>query len=119
MPLFLFNLLELMGVEYELDVDEVNERWAGADHTDAWSQFILKQTDATVELITQAPPSGIWRMAGDGSIAFARRRPIGTRIGSEDEAFHLPIASEADHRLPGADLGILVARGRMWTPTTS
>jgi hypothetical protein len=73
MPLFLFNLLELMGVEYELDVDEVNERWAAADHTDAWSQFILKQTDDTIELITRAPPSGIWRMAGDGSIAFARR----------------------------------------------
>lgn len=61
-----------MGVEYELDVDEVNQRWAGADHTDAWSQFILKQTDDTVELITQAPPSGIWRMAGDGSASKGR-----------------------------------------------
>jgi hypothetical protein len=113
MPLFLFHLLEFMGVEYELDVDEVNQRWAGADHTDAWSQFILKQTDDTVELITQAPPSGIWRMAGDGSITFARRETDWHTIGSEDEAFYLRIATAGDHRYPGADLGILVARGRM------
>ena len=28
MPLFLFHLLEYLDVDYELDVDEINERWA-------------------------------------------------------------------------------------------
>ena len=28
MPLFLFHLLEFMDVDYEIDVDELNERWA-------------------------------------------------------------------------------------------
>jgi biotin carboxylase len=28
MPLFLFHLLEFMDIDYEIDVDELNERWA-------------------------------------------------------------------------------------------
>ena len=27
LPLFLFHLLEFMDVDYELDVEEINERW--------------------------------------------------------------------------------------------
>ncbi len=73
MPLFLFHLLEFMDVDYEIDVDELNERWAQPSNLDEWTQFILKQTEEVTELITEAPPSGIWRMARDGSIAFARR----------------------------------------------
>jgi hypothetical protein len=44
MPLFLFHLLEYMDVDYEVDVDEINERWAIASDSDAWSQLILKDT---------------------------------------------------------------------------
>ena len=43
MPLFLFHLLEFMDVDYEIDVDELNARWAQAQHVDAWSQFVLKR----------------------------------------------------------------------------
>ena len=73
MPLFLFHLLEFMDVDYEIDVDELNERWAHPGNVDEWTQFILKQTDEAVELITEAPSSGIWRMRPDGAIGFARR----------------------------------------------
>src|SRR6185436_20899603 len=62
MPLFLFHLLEFLDVEYEIDVDELNERWARAQSLDEWTQFILKQTEDVVELITEAPTSGIWRI---------------------------------------------------------
>ena len=51
MPLFLFHLLEFMDVEYEIDVDELNERWARPGNIDDWTQFILKQTDDRVERI--------------------------------------------------------------------
>src|SRR5207344_1072246 len=68
MPLFLFHLLEFMDVEYEIDVDELNDRWARAGSVDEWTQFILKQTDEAVELITDAPASGVWRIAPDRSI---------------------------------------------------
>ena len=42
-PLFLFHLLEFMGVDFELDVDEVNERWAELASSDLWSQMIIKE----------------------------------------------------------------------------
>ena len=45
MPLFLFHLLEFMDVDYEIDVDELNERWAHPGNIDDWTQFILKQTE--------------------------------------------------------------------------
>ena len=73
MPLFLFHLLEYMDVEYEIDVDELNTRWARAQNVDAWSQFILKQVEDDVERIVEAPPSGIWRMADNGAITYVRR----------------------------------------------
>src|SRR4029077_14836654 len=71
MPLFLFHLLEFMDVDYEIDVDELNARWAHPGNVDEWTQFILKQTDEAVELITEAPSSGIWRMQADRSIGYA------------------------------------------------
>jgi biotin carboxylase len=112
MPLFLFHLLEFMDVEYEIDVEELNARWANAQNVDSWSQFILKQVEEDVELITGAPRSGIWKMAADGSIAFLRRDTDWHTVADEDEAFYLRIAHEGGYRYPGADLGILVTRGR-------
>ena len=112
MPLFLFHLLEFMDVDYEIDVDELNTRWASAQNVDSWSQFILKQVTDEVELITAAPRSGIWRRAADGTISFLRRDTDWHTVQNEDEAFYLRIAHEGGYRYRGADLGILVTRGR-------
>jgi biotin carboxylase len=111
MPLFLFHLLEFMDVDYELDVDELNARWAHAANIDTWTQFVLKQTDDAVEVITQAPASGIWRMSSDGHVSFARRDTDWHTVADESEAFYLRIAAAGQYRYPGADLGILVTRG--------
>jgi len=117
MPLFLFHLLEFADVEYEIDVDALNEGWAHPGAVDEWSQFILKQTDEAVEQIVRAPRSGIWRLdPGEaGGIRFVRRETDWHTVGSEDEAFYLRIAAEGQYRYPGADLGILVTRGRLQT----
>jgi biotin carboxylase len=111
MPLFLFHLLEFMDVDYELDVDELNTRWSHPANIDTWTQFILKQTDDAVELITEAPASGIWRMDPGGDITYARRDTDWHTVGDESEAFYLRIAGVGQYRYPGADLGILVTRG--------
>jgi biotin carboxylase len=113
MPLFLFHLLEFMDVDYEIDVDELNEGWAQPHAVDAWSQFILKQTDDTVERLTRAPASGIWRMGDADRIGFVRRDTDWHAVADESEAFYLRIASAGHYRYPGADLGILVTRGRL------
>ena len=112
MPLFLFHLLEFMDVDYEIDVEELNARWAHPGNVDEWTQFILKQTDEAVELITEAPSSGIWRMHPDRSIGYARRDTDWHTVSDEAEAFYLRIAGTGGYRYPGADLGILVTRGR-------
>jgi hypothetical protein len=112
MPLFLFHLLEFMDVDYEIDVDELNRRWAHPGNVDEWTQFILKQTDEAVELITEAPASGIWRAGDQGQIAFDRRDTDWHTIADGSEAFYLRIATAGGYRYPGADLGILVTRGR-------
>jgi biotin carboxylase len=112
MPLFLFHLLEFMDVDFEFDVAELNERWAQAHNLDEWTQFILKQTEDVTELITQAPRSGIWRMDGKDRLSFARRDTDWHTVADESEAFYLRIAGVGQYRYPGADLGIMVTRGR-------
>ena len=65
-PLFLFHLLEWMDVDYKLAVRQLNRRWANPDNIDSWSQLVIKHTKDSVELITRAPSTGIWRMGADG-----------------------------------------------------
>lgn len=113
-PLFLFHLLEFSKKPFELDVDELNTRWSDPDMIDSWSQMVIKHTDDNVDLITHAPQTGIYKMLEDGRVVFDRfdyhRRAVG-----ENEAFFLRIANQGSYRYEGADLGILVTRGRSMT----
>ena len=115
MPLFLFHLLEFMDVDYDVDVEGLNARWAKEQHVDTWSQFVLKDVDEETELITVAPATGIWRMRRDGTVEFVRRDTDWHDVRDKDEAFYLRIAFAGGYRYPGADLGILVTRGRLQT----
>ena len=114
MPLFLFHLLEHMEVEYEIDVDEINRRWSSHDATDVWSQLILKEPNDSVELLTEVPKTGIWRLDG-ASITFSRWGNDWHSLLDETEGFYLRVLAPNDYRYKGADLGILVTRGRLQT----
>ena len=109
-PLFLFHLLEFSGVDWELDLDEVQMRWQDFDR---WTQLVLKQVTDEVELITQAPSSGLWRLSDDGSVRFIREETDWHNVGGHNEAFYLRVHGAGEYRYPGADLGILVTRDRM------
>ena len=111
-PLFLFHLLEFSGVPFELDVVELNGRWADPRFVDSWSQIVMKCTDDVVDTVTQAPPAGIYRMRPDGSVHYHRFDTSRRAIDCENEAFFLRITGEGDYRYAGADLGILITRGR-------
>jgi hypothetical protein len=111
-PLFLFHLLEFSGVRFDFDVDALNARWAEKDNIDSWCQMVIKHTPDTVDLIDEAPRSGIWRMNDDGTIAYSRFDYHRRAVESEREAFFLRIMGKGDYRYEGADLGILVLRGR-------
>ena len=111
-PVYMFHLLEFMGVEWELDLSKVQQRWAEFDN---WSQLILKYPVDRVEMITKAPPSGIWRMDAKGEISLVRKSIDWFLVSGEDEAFYLRVYTAGDYRYHGADMGILVSRGRFQT----
>ena len=114
-PLFLFHLLEWSNVEFELDVEELNERWADPENIDSWSQLVIKHTIDSTELITSAPKSGIWQMNDDGSLTYVRMQTHRRTVGNEKQAFFLRISKEGDYKYEGADLGILITPGRLMT----
>jgi hypothetical protein len=111
-PLFLFHLLEFSGIPFELDVAALNARWADSDNVDSWCQMVIKHTDDNVDIIIDAPESGIWRLNKDGSVEFDRFDYHRRAVNSETEAFFLRISKAGDYRYEGADLGILITRGR-------
>jgi biotin carboxylase len=117
MPLFLFHLLEYLDVEYDIDIDDINRRWSGHAETDVWSQLVLKEPDASVELLTAAPRTGIWRLQDNGGpqIAFSRWGNDWHSLQDDSEGFYLRVLAAGDYRYKGADLGILVTRARLQT----
>ncbi|TXE08294.1 biotin carboxylase [Gelidibacter salicanalis] len=114
-PLFVFHILEWMDIEYELDIEAINERWSNQDNLDGWSQLIVKHTEDTIEYVTASPKSGIWRMYDTGHIQYDRMDTHRRAVENENEAFFLRISKKGDYLYEGADMGILVTRGRMMT----
>jgi D-alanine-D-alanine ligase-like ATP-grasp enzyme len=114
-PLHLFHILEWMDVPYELSVNALNRRWADARNIDTWGQMVIKYTADDVQRVTDAPRSGIWRMRDDGSIYFWRMDTHRRYVEKDNEAFFLRITRPGDWFYEGADMGILVMRGRMMT----
>jgi len=112
-PLFMFHLMEFSGIKYKIDVEELNNRWAQKEFIDSWSQVVIKATDNIVDIVTHAPSSGIYRMAPDGSVSYDRFDYHRQAIENEQEAFFLRITGPGDYRYEGADLGILITRGRV------
>lgn len=112
-PLFLFHLLEYLDVELELDVDAINERWQELAAVDLWSQMIIKETAPTVERIDTAAATGTYALAANGALEFRGSALDWHQLQTESEAFFLRIYGPGDYRWKGADLGVLVTKGRL------
>jgi hypothetical protein len=113
LPLFLFHLLEYLDVDYEIDVAEINARWADPDSVDAWSQVVVKHTRDEIGVITEAPSTGVWRTDPDGGIRPLRPATDWHGLTAEDEGFYLRVSGPGDYLYKGADIGILVTRARL------
>jgi biotin carboxylase len=114
-PLFLFHLLEFMDVDYTVDVEEINERWRELAAVDVWAQLIMKEPGDLVERILEAPRTGTWHLDEDDKLTFAGVSNDWHDVTHEDEAFYLRVYAPGDFRFKGADLGVLVTKGRMQT----
>lgn len=112
-PLFLFHLLEWLNVPYEINTDELSNRWALAENMDSWSQLVIKHTLGTLELATQVPQSGIWEMKKNGNIQFKKMDAHRQSVVGDSEAFYFQITQKDGYLYEGADLGILLMRGRL------
>jgi hypothetical protein len=114
-PLFLFHLLEFMDVDYTIDVDEINDRWRELAAVDVWAQLIMKEPNDSVERILAAPQTGTYRRDEDGNLSFVHVSYDWHEVTHEDECFFMRVYGPGDYRFKGADLGILVTKGRMQT----
>ncbi len=114
-PLFLFHLLEYANVDFELDVDALNERWADPANIDPWGQIVMKHTEDSTGLVTGAPNSGVWRIEPDGTMNYVRLQTHRRTVETESEGFYLRISNTGDYLYEGADLGILITPGRLMT----
>ncbi|MEJ2114034.1 MAG: biotin carboxylase, partial [Flavobacteriaceae bacterium] len=114
-PLFVFHILEWMDVDYKLNIKDINARWSKQENIDSWSQLIIKHTEDTIEYVSEAPVSGIYKMFDNGHIQFDRMDTHRRAVETENEAFFLHISKQGDYLYEGADMGILVSRGRMMT----
>jgi hypothetical protein len=112
-PLFAFHLLEYFDVDFELDVDEINERWRELAAADQWSQMVIKETSPIVQLITSAAPTGQYSYNASGALVYRRAALDWHQLQNESEAFFLRIYGAGDYRWKGADLGVLVTKGRL------
>jgi hypothetical protein len=101
-----------MDADWEVDLAKIQQRWAEFDN---WSQLILKYPVDRVEMITKAPASGIWAMDERGKITLRRKSIDWFLVSDEEEAFYLRVYTAGDYRYHGADLGIIVSRGRFQT----
>ena len=112
-PLFLFHLLEYLDVDFDLDVDEINERWEQLAGADVWSQMVIKETSDAVEQLVSTPATGHYALDANGALVFRRAALDWHQLQDESEAFFLRIYPAGDYRWKGADLGVLVTKGRL------
>jgi len=112
-PLFLFHLLEYGDVDFEIDVDTLNQRWSDPDNIDDWGQLVIKYTSEEIQHVKKAPASGIYELQEDGSLQYMRMQTHRRTVQRDNRAFFLRIVGEGDYFYEGADLGILVSRGRL------
>jgi hypothetical protein len=96
-------------------VNALNARGARPENIDRWSQLVIKHTGTSIEQVSAAPRSGIWRMQPDGRAVFNRMDTHRRAVESENEAFFLRITGVGDYLYEGADMGILVMRDRLMT----
>ena len=80
---------------------------------DVWSQMVMKETDDVVQRLTATPRTGQYSLDSSGALVFRRSALDWHQLQNESEVFFLRIYGPGDYRWKGADLGVLVTKGRL------
>jgi hypothetical protein len=73
----------------------------------------MKETDDVVQRLTATPRTGQYSLDASGALVFRRAALDWHQLQNESEAFFLRIYGPGDYRWKGADLGVLVTKGRL------
>jgi hypothetical protein len=114
-PLLLYHLLEWFGVDYRVEVAEFNARWLAPQGMAGWGQLIIEQTAETADVVTGAPASGLWRLAGNGTVSLIRREFQPRAVADETDALVLRTVDDGRVVSAGRSLGRVLTRGRLLT----
>lgn len=107
-PLFLFHLLEYDAhVDLQMDVEAFNQSVLQDGAAGVAAQVILKYTEEPLQIIMQAPVSGVYRMGADGRLSLKAAGYDRRAALAEDEAYVLRIMATSEYAYQGADLAIL------------
>ena len=90
-------------------------RWQELAAVDLWSQMIIKEVSPQVEQIITAAPTGRYVLDHTGYLVPTGMGLDWHPLQSENEAYFLRIYGPGDYRWKGADLGVLVTKGRLQT----
>jgi hypothetical protein len=75
----------------------------------------MKEPQSRVERIVAAPRTGQWQLHEDGTLSSHRAALDWHQLQDETECFFLRVYGPGDYRFKGADLGILITKGRLQT----
>ncbi len=75
----------------------------------------MKHTGNVLQVVTEAPATGVYRLRSDGTAEFVRVQTHRRTVEREDHGFFLRITKPGDWFYEGADLGILITPGRLMT----
>jgi len=109
-PLLMFHLLEHMGIDYDINIRDIQKRWRDYD---TWSQVIFKHTGDDVRMLNQVPRSGIWKTNDNNDVELVRRTADWSNVSGMEEAFFLRILGPGEYIYKGADMGVLLVRGHL------
>jgi hypothetical protein len=75
--------------------------------------MVMKETDDIVQQLTATPRTGQYALDKSGALMFRRAALDWHQLQNESEVFFLRIYGPGDYRWKGADLGVLVTKGRL------
>ncbi len=107
LPLFLMHLLEYdTEVELTLSAAEFNQQMLAEGAQGIASQMVLKYTEHPLQIIEQAPVSGVYTLV-DGRLQLTQASYHRRDALADNQAFIMRIAKPQDYAYHGGDLAII------------
>ncbi len=117
LPLFLWHLLEFSEVNFAIDPSEYNQLALEKGAKTIASQLIFKYREQGLQVITQAPISGVYQFdEGTKKLVLKKASYQRREALAPNEVFLMRIMNEQEYIYPGADMAIVFTNTILKTP---